>query len=144
MARRKTKREEEVQNGSLVAMIDVVFQLIIFFVCTVSMQEKNVKDRIVLPTAPNGVAVTSNSDDFRIDVEKNGSIGLSGMATTDSELYDFIVKAMAQTGKGRDLNVVIRGDLGSKHKAIKKVMDVCSRAGIWKIKFVAIKKAVSN
>jgi|APCry1669188910_1035180.scaffolds.fasta_scaffold25430_2 biopolymer transport protein ExbD len=144
MARRKTRREEEVMNGSLIAMIDVVFQLIIFFVCTVSMQEKDTKGRIELPKAPNGIPVTSNSDDFRIDVEKNGSVGLSGMPTTDAELYDYVTKAMIQTGKGQELNVVIRGDLSTKHKAIKKVMDVCSRAGIWKIKFVAVKKAVSD
>ncbi|MEI6970884.1 MAG: biopolymer transporter ExbD [bacterium] len=145
MARRKAKREEEVQSGSIVAMIDVVFQLIIFFVCTVSMQEKPSSDRIVLPLAPNGAPlVTKLPNEFRVNVDKNGAFGLTGTYVSEAMLAEMLKKTMIQTGAGVDLPVVIRADVDTKHRAVKKVMDACTQAGIWKIRFVAIQKAVSK
>jgi len=35
---------------------------------------------------------------------------------------------------------VIRGDLTTKHEAIKRVMDLCGKAGLWKIRFAALKE----
>ncbi len=35
---------------------------------------------------------------------------------------------------------MIRGDLQAKHEAVKKVMDVCGQAGLWKIRFAALKE----
>lgn len=145
MARRKSKREEEAQSGSIVAMIDVVFQLIIFFVCTVSMQEQPLSDRITLPDAPNGAPVVTKLPwEFRINVDKYGAVGLSGEHVGEGDLSQMIKKTMVQSGKGADLPVVIRADVGTKHRAVKKVMDACTAAGIWKIRFVAIKQAVKK
>lgn len=146
MARRKAKREEEVQSGSIVAMIDVVFQLIIFFVCSVSMQEQPMDDRITLPTSPNGAPVRLKDPlEFRINIDKNGVIDLTGQkGGSEDYLSAMIAKTMAQTGAGSSLPVTIRADINTKHRAVKKVMDACTKAGIWKIKFIAIQKAVKK
>ena len=53
------RREEDFMTGNLVAMIDVVFQIIIFFVCTSHMQDTALDERIRLAMAPNGQAVTT-------------------------------------------------------------------------------------
>ena len=145
MARRKVKREEEVQSGGIVAMIDVVFQLIIFFVCSVAMQQQ-LDDRIVMPNAPNSEPVkTPPRHEFRINIDRNGVVDLGGQKCGDDNyLSAMVARAMQQAGEGADLPVTIRADVATRHRAVKKVMDTCSRAGVSHIKIVAIQKAVNK
>ena len=72
------KHEETYLSGNLTAMIDVVFQLIIFFVCTVNMQEKAIDERIALAMAPHGKAVEKkNPLEVNIDVDSKGRISIA-------------------------------------------------------------------
>ena len=36
--------------------------------------------------------------------------------------------------------MIIRGDAKTAHKDIKRVMDVCTEAGLWKLEFSAYKE----
>jgi len=138
----REKREEEALNGNLTAMIDVVFQLIIFFVCTVNMQDKAIDDRIKLAMAPNG-AVSNVKDPYevKIDVSDTGAISVSRTILPASMLTTILTKARADAKRsGREVPVLIRADARVKHEAVKKVMDACTAAGIWKIKFTALKE----
>ena len=63
-------RSEEVMTGKLTAMIDIVFQLIIFFVCTTNLQDSSVNVEIALPLAPHGVVqVEKDPREINIDVD---------------------------------------------------------------------------
>ncbi|MEI6807434.1 MAG: biopolymer transporter ExbD [bacterium] len=143
MARRKGKREEEVQCGSIIAMIDVVFQLIIFFVCTSSMQERPDTDRITLPVSPHGAPVKAKDPlEFRININAKGVVDLTGFKSGSEDFISaMIAKTMAHPGVGANLVVTIRADVKTKHRAVKKVMDAATKAGIARIKFIAIQKA---
>ena len=133
------RREEDYMTGNLVAMIDVVFQIIIFFVCTSHMQDTTLDERIRLAMAPNGEAVENrNPYDITIDVDATGNISIARMRLTEGLLYTWLRQASIETGQ--TVPVVIRGDAKAKHAAIKTVMDACAKAGIWKIKFVALKE----
>lgn len=144
MARRKNKRDEDVLTGSLVAMIDVVFQLIIFFVCTVSMQERAVDESIVLPDAPHGKPLESKPpNEFRVDVDRRGVVTWNRMPITEKELTAILAKNLAET-HDPELPVVIRGASEAKHKDIRKVMDACTKAGIAKIRILAVQESVKK
>ena len=39
--------------------------------------------------------------------------------------------------------VVIRGDVTTSHEDIKRVMDLCGKAGLWKLRFAALKEKAS-
>ena len=141
--RRKREHEEEAIHCTLIAMIDVVFQLIIFFVCTVSMQEKARNDRIVLASAPNGKVAVKDPREITVDVDRDGRISIARTQISENMLFTIVKKAMADTGSS-EIPVLIRADGGTKHGAVKRAMDACSKAGIWKIKFVAIKESASG
>ncbi len=53
-------------------------------------------------------------------------------------LRSILKKAVAESGQ--TLPVVIRGDARAKHEDIKGVMDACAAAGLWKVKFAALKE----
>ena len=136
----RKQREEEYLSGNLTAMIDVVFQLIIFFVATVNMQDKAYDDRIHLAMAPNGKPETSKSPyEVKVDVDDKGTIMICREKMSAGLLTTILKKARADSA-GHDVPVLIRADAKTKHGAVKKVMDACTAAGIWKIKFTALKE----
>ena len=135
----RRQRGEEYLSGNLTAMIDVVFQLIIFFVCTVSMQDKAIDDRIRLAMAPHGQAVTTkNPLEVNVDVDSAGRISISRTMMNQGTLIAVLKKIVGEYGQ--QVPVVIRGDSNTKHEDIRKVMDACGASGLWKVKFAAFKE----
>ncbi len=120
-------------------MIDVVFQLIIFFVTTVDMDNKAMETNVRMAMAPNGpVEDVKDPRTVMVDVVKDGTIQI--MKTRISEGQLFTILNNARKSSGQSTPVVIRGDLTTKHEAIKRVMDICGKAGLWKIRFAALKE----
>ena len=133
------KQPEEFLTGNLVAMIDVVFQLIIFFVCTVSMQDAAFDDTVRLAMAPHGAAITTkNPLEITVDVDKSGRILIARTPLSLNLLSSMLTKVRAEYGP--NVPVIIRGDAKVKHEAVRAVMDACSKAGIWKISMAAYKE----
>ncbi len=133
------KEEETYLSGNLTAMIDVVFQLIIFFVCTVSMQDDSVNARIQLAMAPHGVELTAkNPLQVIIDVDSRGRIYVGNSWVEAGVLKAMLKKSIADAHQA--VPVIIRGDAKTAHKDIKRVMDVCTEAGLWKLEFSAYKE----
>ena len=133
------KQHEAVLTGNLTAMIDVVFQLIIFFVCTANLQDSAMNQEIQLPLAPNGV-VDSRKDprEININVTMKGEISIGRVPMSQSLLFSIINKAVKE--QGNDIPVVIRADGDAKHEAVKKVMDACSQAGVYAIQIAALRE----
>ena len=120
-------------------MIDVVFQLIIFFVVTAAMQNKALETNVRMAMAPNGpIETVKDPRTVMVDVVADGKIQI--MKTTISEGQLLTILNNARKTSGQSTPVVIRGDLLTKHEAIKRVMDICGKAGLWKIRFAALKE----
>ena len=120
-------------------MIDIVFQLIIFFVVTVDMQNKALETSVRMAMAPNGpVEEVKDPRTVVVDVEADGTISIMRTPLSEGQLYTILKKAVNTSGQSTP--VVIRGDLAAKHEIIKKVMDVCGKAGLWKLRFAALKE----
>jgi len=133
------KKVPEEPGVNMTPMIDVVFQLIIFFVCTADMQNKSIDEDIKLAMAPHGVAVEQKDPrEINIDVDNEGRIRISRTVLDQNYLKKMLLKAVSE--HGQTTPVVIRGDGLARHEDIKKVMDACVSAGLWKIKFAAIKE----
>lgn len=136
----RRQRQEEYLTGNLTAMIDVVFQLIIFFVCTVSMQDKAIDESIRLAMAPHGeVSTAKNPLEVNVDVDRHGVISIARTRVTEQTLYNILSKVAGEYG-ANNVPVIIRGDGKAKHGAVRAVMDACAKAGIWKIKISALKE----
>ena len=120
-------------------MIDVVFQLIIFFVVTAAMQNKALETNVRMAMAPNGpVESVKDPRTVLVDVVEDGTIQVMKTRISEGQLLTILNNARKTSGQSTP--VVIRGDLLTKHEAIKRVMDICGKAGLWKIRFAALKE----
>lgn len=136
------KKRADEPGINMTPMIDVVFQLIIFFVCTADMQQKSIDESIKLALAPHGKPVEQKDPrEVVIEVDSNGRISIARTYMSPEYLYTVMRKTV--NDHGQSTPVVIRGDGLTKHDAVKQVMDACTRAGLWKVKFAAVKERSS-
>ncbi|MCF7838425.1 MAG: biopolymer transporter ExbD [Candidatus Marinimicrobia bacterium] len=140
----KRGRSSEPDPGiNMTPMIDVVFQMIIFFVCTSDMDRKAFDERIRLAMAPHGKPVEQQDPrTVQIEVTREGQIKLAHMLMSPAVLQSMLRTTVARSGQTTP--VVIRADGRSLHEEVKKVMDAVSGAGLWKIKFAATREAAAR
>ncbi len=133
------KKKLEEMPVNMTPMIDVVFQLIIFFITTIDLQNKDMDIRLKMAMAPHGKPVEAKDPrTVHVDVDAQGRISILHQRLTVPVLRAYLRKAHAEYG--RELPVVIRGDMRTSHEAIRAVMDACSEAGLRTVKFGAIKE----
>jgi biopolymer transport protein ExbD len=121
-------------------MIDVVFQLIIFFVVTLKMTS-DVNPDISLADGKNGVTLTQDNmppSTLEIELDRRGRISIHN-ATMSPVMLTTIIRNRINR-HGNEFPVLIRADQRTQHEKVRKVMDICTAAGIWKLSFLAIQE----
>ena len=138
------RKEFENPKAEMTPMIDVVFQLIIFFVVTLKMTDD--KDTsIKLADGRNGIVLTQDElppSQLTIDVAKSGRVSMSNITMSDAMVVDAVKKRVR--AYGTDFPCMIRADKNTPHKHVAKVMNLCAAAGMWKVSFVAIQEHKAN
>ena len=122
-------------------MIDVVFQLIIFFIVTINISESKDED-VRLEMGIHGKEVDTSGDlssALIIDVSRRGRISIGNAQLTTKRLQDILKGRFYRMGN--NFQVWIRGDARASHESIRKVMDTCTASGLGRVSFVAVKEA---
>ena len=148
------RKKQEDCELNMTPMIDVVFQLIIFFIVTLNMADAKNED-IVLAMGPNGpeidtddpmasLALVIEVDDER---DKKGGrkkrdplgrfLSVGGVPMTREELRGLLQRRYNKYGT---LPVMIRADGNAEHRRVRAAMDTVTECGIARIGFVAIKE----
>lgn len=138
MARKKTIRQNDDCVLDMTPMIDVVFQLIIFFVVTLKSSQTFNED-IQLEWGKNGPKIEEHTmPPTVIEIDSRGWIYIQGGSYSPGQLNTLLRNRVNQ--RGPNFPLLIRADRRAQHKDIKKVMDICTAAGLWKLSFVAMIK----
>ena len=136
MTRSKRKAMEGCEMN-MTPMIDVVFQLIIFFIVTIKMTEE-VNPDIVLEDGKHGEIITADNqpnEAIEIEVSRRGRISIHN-AQCDLARLEGIIRG--RYNKHGSFPVMVRADYRTRHEDVKRVMDACTRNGVWKIGFIAV------
>ncbi len=139
MARKLTENPQL----DMTPMIDVVFELIIFFVVTLKMaQEKD--ETIRLEDGKHGIVLTPEElppGHMIVDIAKNGRISMNNGTMTPEQVGQRVKDRYRRYG---EFPVLIRADYRVKHEHVARVMNACTANGIWKIAFVAVQDRKSG
>ena len=154
MAKKKRKTEGGV-DLDMTPMIDVVFQLIIFFVVTLKTAD-SINPDIVLEYGKNGPQL--KADEYKVPpvtvevkrykrpsdfLRKSGAptgrvVSINGAVMSLDQMRS-ILRNISKT-RGTNFPLLIRADKDTPHEDVRAVMNVCNEIGIWQVSFLAMVK----
>ena len=132
-------------------MIDVVFELIIFFVVTLTEAQRK-DETIELEDGKHGIVLVPEElppSHLQIDIglypsgPKKGRPRIS-MGDRDVTTAQIGQRVKDRIKKYKDFPVIVRADFAVPHSAVRQVMDACTAAGVWKISFMAVHEDKTN
>jgi biopolymer transport protein ExbD len=119
---------------NLTPMIDIVFQLIIFFLLSSHLAKQEAQMPLPLPVAASGEApADSDSRRLTLNVLGDGRLLLAGHPVDSTELVSRLRGAVQQAGG--ELEVRIRGDRSVPYRTVNPLLTACARAGVWDVQF---------
>ena len=140
------RRAQENPQLDMTPMIDVVFELIIFFVVTLTEAQKK-DETIELEDGKHGIVLTPDElppTQMQIDIASRdkkgktlprGRITMGDRELTPDEIGRRVKERMRKVG---EFPVLIRADYNCRHEVVARVMNAVTAAGIWKISFMAV------
>ena len=134
------RKPQENPSLDMTPMIDVVFELIIFFVVTlVEAQKKD--ETIEIEDGRHGIVLTPEElppTHMMIDIGMRKGKPRISMGDRDISPEEIGRRVKERMRKVGEFPVMIRADFAVPHYAVARVMNACTANGIWKISFVAI------
>ena len=115
-------------------MIDVVFQLIIFFLVSSHLAKQEAQTKLPLPIATSGKEQTDDTAPrLTVNLHADGSVMLGSGVVTPHELGERLAAKRAAVGTG--LEVRIRSDRNVPYRVVSPILLACAKAGIWNVTF---------
>jgi len=132
---------EEGVELMMTPMIDIVFQLLIFFmvVATISDIVGNVK--VVLPLSPNaGEDVNQPPGRLIINIQQDGKYVVGGQERSITDLKRLVAREAKLTQDPTtpgvaNRSVLLRVDRYARYSRVETVMALCKQRGLWKLSF---------
>ena len=125
--------EEEVPEIGLIALIDCIFFLLMFFMVATSFKQQTEAEKrkelpVVLPTSSASLtAAQARAEPLVVAVDRAGRFYLDGEAVGTQALHDRL-RSAAQADPNRSVRV--DGDRGAAYQHIVHVLDLCQLAGL--------------
>ena len=119
--------QDDLPAINLTPMIDIVFNLIIFFMVSTRFTEIERKVDLSVPQVGGASGLSEVQRSRTINVYRDGAIQLDSQAVTLTELRSLLAAAHRQY---EGLEVTIRGDGFTPYQNVAAVMTACRQAGI--------------
>ena len=124
------RKSQENPQLDMTPMIDVVFELIIFFVVTIKQEDLFSKLNANRP-APNTSQSTKDENDTQIKIDIGpGGMVFNGRGVSIKELDRNIKQLSAVSKKSM---VLVRCTLDSPHKFLVDALDTCYKHGMYNV-----------
>lgn len=123
---RFVNEETEEAKFQMAPMIDMVFLLLIFFMCASSISQNRTK-KLEMPVATKGVVPKERPDRWTVNILEDGSLFSGDRPTTIDELKEEVASRLKEEPKTK---IYVRADAGAKHKAVKKVLTTMAGIGV--------------
>ena len=136
------KKPQENPQLDMTPMIDVVFELIIFFVVTLVESQKK-DESIELEDGRHGIVLVPEElppTHMQIDIGLRKGKPRISMGDVEISPAEISRRVRERVKKYKDFPVMIHADYAVPHKAVAQVMNACTEAGVWKISFVAVQE----
>ncbi len=107
-------------------MIDMVFLLLVFFMCASSISQNRAK-QLELPVATKGVVPKDRPDRWTVNILADGSLFSGERPTTIEELKAEVQERLREVPHTK---VYVRADANVEHRHVKKVLNAMASIGV--------------
>jgi len=111
----------------LTPMIDIVFNLIIFFMVSTRFTEIEKKVDLSVPQVAETRGLNDAPPSRTINIYRDGSVTLDSQPITLPQLAN---RLAAERRQHQDLGIVVRGDADASFQNVAAVITTCTQAGI--------------
>ena len=130
MSARRRRQRAAPPELNLTPLLDVIFNLIFFFVLGTTIKSRDFVVDMKLPTSATAQPAPTEETIPRIGVKADGSIELDGQPMTSGELLLALREFTEDRGVQR---AILIGDAGVTLQQLITVTDLCRAAGIRQI-----------
>lgn len=122
----KSDESDTSTHVDFVPMVDVLFNLLIFFLLATSLKQAEREMHIALPAARAPGPISAALREIVINVDAEGRAVVAGKTVSPEELKQMIETAVSANAEQK---VSIRGDRRAPYEHIVAVLDICKGAG---------------
>lgn len=126
----RKRREPQVV---LVSLVDVVLQLVIFFVLTSTFKVSEVSIDISLPAAEAPAAARETG--ITVELDGDGNIRIDGQEVTREDLGDYF---RAEAERESDPVILLRADKATSHGEVVAVLDLARANDMRRLSLAAV------
>jgi biopolymer transport protein ExbD len=119
---------------NMTPMIDVVFQLLIFFMVATTLSDIETDAAVVLPAAEAARDDLRSPGTVIVNVRSNGAVKVGDNVYGARELPR-VFRQIAETGASRV--VVVRCDESAAHQYFVQALEACAQAGLLNVRVAA-------
>jgi biopolymer transport protein ExbD len=121
---------------NMTPMIDIVFQLIIFFLVSSHLAHQEAQMKLALPTARSGEEppddeASRHAPRLTINIRPDGQTSLGTDVVNADELTERLKAKL--DGGGSKMEVRIRCDRAAPYRTVEPVLLSCAKANVWNV-----------
>ena len=134
MAKKSRRKKGDNVALEMTPMIDVVFQLLIFFIVTLKQEDIMANLEAFRPAPDSSATVEEKEEPLQILIGKEG-LAFNGALVNEEQLakkLENIVK------RNKDAMILIKSSGDAPHVYLVSALDICSRVGITKISIFSL------
>lgn len=137
MAKKSRRRTSDNVALEMTPMIDVVFQLLIFFLVTLETKDMMAKLDTLRPAPASSNIEEEKEPPLEIVIDKN-NISCNGSIVTEAQLEEYL-EGMYEITKEKTM-VLIKSTGDAPHMYLVRVLDICSKLHINQISLFSLYK----
>jgi biopolymer transport protein ExbD len=123
-------RDADVESGvhiDFVPMVDVLFNLLIFFLLATTIAQVEREMNVALPFASSSGPISAALREIVVNVDEDGGMVVNGHDIEPEGLSELIKEAVAVNP---DQKVSVRGDRTTAYANVARALDICKGAGV--------------
>jgi biopolymer transport protein ExbD len=123
----RLRTREDAPSLDMTPLIDMVFNLLIFFLVATTFQQAEREMQIALPIAQQAGPISTALRELVVNVDDQGRLIVSGRVLSADQLRELVRDAVAANSEQK---VTVRGDRSCAYGSVVTVLDICKSSGI--------------
>ena len=124
----KLKQGQALMSLSLTPLIDVVFQLLLFFIVATRFADEDRELLVPLPDASEAKPITYIPRELFVNINEQGQFFAGGKGVDEAELEEILQRGAINNPENQ--SVRIHADKRVAFQAVVTAVNLCKRAGI--------------